>query len=659
MSSELVRPSCSALRAQERICALHQSAGGWKSFLYRRGIRFLSLGMPILCVAIAGGTALAQLTTADVLGTVTDQTGAIVPKAKITLRNLGTGVTTTTTSNGSGAYIFNLLTPGHYAVAIEASGFKKVEFANVVVVAGDRAREDGKLEPGNVEETVEVTSAPPLLQTDSASLTSVMTEHSVQDLPLNGRNFVNLAQIQPGVNAGPPDAISSGTRPDDRRATSTLSANGQSDQFNNEMIEGMDNNEREQGFLGVRPSIDAIAEVKVDTNAYNAEVGRSAGAVVNIITKSGTNLYHGSAYEFFRNDIFDARDFFTRVGTTAKPEYRQNQFGGSLGGPIVKNRTFFFGDVEDSRVVQGVSSGLLTVPTAQEHPTNGILNFTDNGGSVLPVAAANPVGLAYLALYPLPNTGGAGATVSNYISVPKQTQYALSLDGRIDQNFSNGDLLFGRYSYNNVSTVVPGAFPAVEEAGLTIQPGGNFFSFPGPSVSKAHGVQFNYVHAFSPQLVMELKTGYTRIDIETDTLNSGKNVSSAIGLVNVNTPAAPETTGLMPIDFLSGGYGSVGDTVFLPILDINNTFQYMGSLTYTHGAHNIKSGFQFTRRQLNYFQSSFPLGFTVLRRFIRQRQWRTVVLGLPLGYERGNPAESSPAIARQRMWGLYSGRLAR
>ena len=418
-----------------------------------------------------------------------------------------------------------------------------------------------------------------------------------------------------------------------------ISANGQSDLFNNQMIEGMDNNEREQGFIGVRPSIDAIAEVKVDTNAFNAEIGRSAGAVVNIITKSGTNTFHGSAYEFFRNDIFDARDYFTTVASgIAKPEYRQNQFGGSIGGPIVKNRTFFFADAEDNRVIQGLPTGLLTVPTLQERGDlngTGIYDFSDNGGFPLPAAGADPVGLAYLKMYPKPNTGSAGAIVNNFIAAPNKTQYAFTADGRVDQNFKNGDLLFARYSYNNINTLLPGAFPAVSEAGLSIQPGGNLFSFPGASITKAQNLQFNYVHVLTPSLVMELKAGYTRINIDTSNLNEGKNVSDAIGLVNVNTPAAPQTTGLMPLDFLSDGYAAVGDGLYLPIIDVNNTFQYMGSLTWTHSAHNIKAGVQFTRRQLNYFQSSYPLAFSLFEG-LTGNSMEDLLVGLPLGYLRGN-----------------------
>jgi len=582
-----------------------------------------------LC-AFTSFTANAQLTTADVLGTVTDSTGALVSGASLTLKNLGTGITAQATSNQTGSYLFTLLIPGRYSLSVDAKGFKKMTFTDIALAAGDRMREDVKLETGGVEETVVVTSSAPLFQTDSASLSSVVTEQSVQDLPLNGRNFVNLVQLQPGVNQGSPSAISSGNRPDDRRQSATIVANGQSDLFNNNMIEGMDNNEREQGLIGVRPSIDAIAEVKVDTNAFNAEVGRSAGAVVNIITKSGANDIHGSAYEYFRNDIFDAREFFTRQGVTAKPEYRQNQFGGSVGGPIVRNKTFFFADAEDNRNILGSSSGLLTVPTLYEEENPG--DFSDIGGPKVPPAALDPVGLAYFKMYPKPNVSST-ATINNFSAVSKRTQYAASLDGRIDHNFKNGDTLFGRYSYNNINTTLPGPFPAVSVNGVTVQPGGSVFSFAGPSITKAHGVQFNYLHLFSPNVALELKTGYTRIDIDTESLNHGKNISSQIGLVNANTPAAPATTGLMPIAAL--GYSAPGDSPFLPILDRNNTFQYMGAVTYTRGNHNLKIGQQLTRRQLNYFQSGFPLGFVIFAG-LTGNSLEDLMVGLPLGYIRIN-----------------------
>ena len=641
MSGKLTPSASSVVAMHERSFLRHPQETIWTSSFFRLRLAFLGLLVTFLCLGMVGPKAFAQVTTGDILGSVTDQSGAVIPGAKITLTNLGTGIKQTTQSNEAGDYTFNLLQPGSFSVEIEAPNFKKVVYANVALAAGDRLREDGKMQSGTVEQTVEVDATPPLLQTDSSTVSSVVTQQAVQDLPLNGRNFINLVTIQAGVNQGPPNAISSGTRPDDRRQTSTISANGQSDLFNNEMIDGMDNNEREQGFIGVRPSIDAIAEVKVDTNTFTADTGRDAGAVVNIITKTGTNAYHGSAYEFFRNDIFDATSYGFG-NNLPKSEYRQNQFGGSVGGPIRKNKTFFFADAEDNRVIQGLPTTLYTVPTCLERglasdcatPT-GVYDFTDNGGSAIPAAAANAVGTAYLGLYPLPNAGAAGAVANNYASGPNQTQYAFSTDGRVDQNFNNGDKLFGRYSYNDVSTVAPGAFPDVTEAGLTIAPGGVPFGFAGPSVTKAQNVQIDYTHLFSPNLIMELKTGYTRIVIDTESLNYGHNVSTSLGVVNANTPDAIQTTGLMPLDILSGGYAAPGDSPFLPILDRNNTFQYMGSVIYTHGKHNIKMGAQFTRRQLNYFQQQFGLGF-VLFEGLSGNAIEDLVLGNPLGYIREN-----------------------
>jgi len=581
----------------------------------------------VLFVCIAGvvcSPAYAQMTTADIVGTVTDSTGAVVPDSKVAITNLGTKVSASKQSNESGDYTFNLLIPGHYSVVVELTGFKKYQVADVALAAGDRVRIDAKLQTGSVEENVEVTATAPLLQTDSSSVSSVVTEQAVQDLPLNGRNYINLVQIQPGVTAGQPNAVSSGNRPDDRRASSTVSSNGQPDVNNSQMIDGMDNNEREQGFIGVRPSIDAIAEVKVDTNAYNAEIGRVAGAVVNIITKSGDNTLHGSAYEYFRNDTFDARDFFAKVGKTQKPEYRQNQFGGSVGGPIRKDKTFFFADVEENRIIQGATH-TLTVPTLFEEENPG--DFSDIGGPKISTTL-DPVGLSYFKMYPKPNLSG---TSSNYVGVTKTTQYATTADARIDHHLSNGDQFFGRYSYNKSDAMVPSALPEAVINGVTIEPG-VAFSYEGPSTTRVHGVQFNYIHVLTPNLILELKTGYTRIDIESLNLNKG-NVSSEIGLVNANTTAAPETGGLMPLSI--SGYTSPGDGGFLPIIDINNTFQYTGSLTYTHDAHNIKMGATSVRRQLNYYQSSFPLGY-VLFTGMTGNSLADLLEGNPLGYIRGN-----------------------
>src|SRR5580765_8016640 len=303
----------------------------------------------------------AQVTSGDIVGRVTDSSGGVLPGATVTIEHLGTHDIRTVPSNGTGDYVFNLLPIGAYTVKIEMQGFIS-QTARVNLSAGDRARFDAKLALGQVAENVTVTAESPLVQTDSATISALLTEKAVQDLPVSGRNVVRLVQLVPGAFEGQQNSLASGNRPDDRRQTSAVSINGSMDNQNNHLIDGIDNNERAIGTVGVKPSIDAIAEVKVQTSMYTAEVGRTAGGVVNIITKSGSNDYHGSAFEFYRNDRFDAKNYF--ASTLDKPVLRQHQYGGSLGGPVLRHRTFFFADYEGFTVTQGVTT-VVTVPTAR------------------------------------------------------------------------------------------------------------------------------------------------------------------------------------------------------------------------------------------------------------------------------------------------------
>jgi Carboxypeptidase regulatory-like domain len=365
--------------------------------------RFKTLRYVLLGILISATPAIAQVNTADILGTVTDAGGAVLTNAKVTAQNVATNETKTAMTNAEGDYVFNLMQPGQYTIAVETSGFKK-SLVNLTVSAGDRARANVVLQVGDVAQSVEVQAQSPALQSDSATLTTTLASQSVQDLPLNGRNFVTLVQSTVGVAAGPSNSILSGTRPDERRQTANIIANGQNEVFNNQLIDGMDNNEREQFTILIRPSIDMISEVKVDTNSYPAEVGRAGGAVVNLLTKSGTNSFHGGLYEYLRNDKLNANDFFSNLTGVPRPKYRQNQFGGSLGGPIQKDKTFFFGDVEALRIRQGVPTGLIFTPTLYEEQNPG--DFTDQeGGIKIPPSQLDPVALKYWKLFPAPNAG--------------------------------------------------------------------------------------------------------------------------------------------------------------------------------------------------------------------------------------------------------------
>ena len=277
-----------------------------------------------LLFALTSIPTIAQVTTADIVGTVTDPSGAAVPNGTATAANAATGVTQATTVNGAGGFTFTLLQVGTYKVTVQAQGFRSYA-TQVTMAAGDRARINAQLTLGQAEQTVTVEATTPALQTDDSTIGTLITSQATQDLPLNGRNVTSLVTLAAGVTGGLGNAMNSGTRPDDRRQSSSFAANGQSDEINNNMVDGMDNNERFIGSVGVRPSIDAIEQVKVLTNLYTAEISRTGGGVVDLITKSGGNQFHGTVYEFLRNDKFDARDYFATTGR--KPELRQNQFG--------------------------------------------------------------------------------------------------------------------------------------------------------------------------------------------------------------------------------------------------------------------------------------------------------------------------------------------
>jgi len=559
--------------------------------------RSLSAGLLYVCF-LMGAHAFAQLITGDILGTVTDAGGAVMPNAKVTVVHNGTSEVRTTQTSGSGDFVVNLLPPGTYTVTVEAPSFKK-SVTNVTLVAGDRARLDSQLQVGDTTQVVEVTATTPALQTDSSTMRDTVAAQSVQDLPLNGRNFVTLVETAPGAAAGPSNSIISGTRPDERRQTSAVVANGMNETFNNQLVDGMDNNEREQFSILFRPSIDSLEEVKIDTNAYPAEEGRAGGAVVNLITKSGTNAFHGGVYEYFRNDQLNANDFFANTAGTARAEFRQNQFGGSMGGRIIKNKTFFFGDIEVLRLIQGKNTGLLATPTAFEKANPG--NFSDVGGPVIPVSKLDPIAVEYLQLFPAANIPGAPPT-ANYSGNVNNQYYSKTADLRIDHHFTDRDSMFGRFTYNPTTTVYPTLYPQVKVDGITVNPGNGIY--PGNSTENAQAYMLDYIHIFGPTLVMELKEGFTRLNIATQSANQGTNLSTLFGIPGADVNKY--VSGLLNVSINgytgTGSCNTLGDCTSVPIYEIDNNFQEEGALTWTHGSHNVKIGAGMIRRQEQYYQ---------------------------------------------------------
>lgn len=546
----------------------------------------------------------AQAGTGDIVGRVSDESGAVLPGAAVTLTHVGTNESRTQVSNESGDYVFNLLPIGRYTASIEMEGFTK-QVVNVELSTGARVRVDIALHVGQMTDTVAVTARSEALQTDSASVGSLVTAKAVQDLPVNGRNFVQLVQLVPGATEDVPTSLTSGTRPDDRRQTSSISVNGALNNQNNHLIDGMDNNERAIGTIGVKPSIDAIAEVKVQTNLYNAEVGRTAGGVINIITKSGTNDLHGTGFVFARNGRFDARDYFA----TTKPELSQQQYGGSLGGPIKASKTFFFADYEGFRNRSGVVS-VVSVPTMKmrqgdfsEIPQTIYDPMTfprvPFAGNRIPANRLDPIALKYLSLYPEPTTPDL---TNNWRGTVQRTQDSATADARLDHRFNDGNSIFGRYSYNDVDTLTPDSCPVNADG---IYPGcATATGFPGLNTVRAHGLQANYVRVFSPTLISEVRAGYLKVGIRSNPGNFGRNVSQEFGIPGVNFDE--QTSGLLRVEM--EGYTGLGEAAYIPLHQIDDTWQVNGSITKNLGTHSIKAGAGYIDRRFVLAQSVQPRG---------------------------------------------------
>ena len=594
-----------------------------------------------------------QVNTGDVLGTVTDVSGAVIPKAKITITNTATGVTRTVETGRTGVYSFSLLQVGTYEVTIEAKDFKTFVTRDFNLSAGDRVRVDGKMEIGIARDSASVSAqATQALQTDSSTIGTLITTQSVADLPLNGRNLTNLVQLSAGVTEGASNATGNGTRRLDRRPTSAFSANGQNDFLNNNMIDGMDNNERYFGTVVVRPSIDAIQEVNVSTNLYPAEVSRTEGGVADVITKSGTNTFHGSLFEYLRNGAFDARNYFATMGP--KPELRQNQFGGSIGGPIRKDKTFFFGDYEGFRQVWAQNTYTSTVPTAAQDSfvAAAAAGQTIPAGSLLANKSpfvVSQLGKNLFSLYPAPTNAGAN---NNFVYSPVTTQFSHTFDVRVDHHFSDWDTLFARYSFNDVSTNTPGNLPHVSINGKTFGTSASPGVIGGPGFERGQNLGLEYVHLFRPQLLLELKAAYLRFANQSLTLN-GANAGVELGFdscslgtgycMNAGTGGAQYG---LPTLRLAAPNAGLGDGMFAPLFDYNNTFQYQGSLTWTHGAHNLKTGASLIRRQMNLQQSPSARGvYSINGTFTGS------ALGdLVAGYASDAQFQNDVAFPRYRSW---------
>jgi hypothetical protein len=613
---------------------------------HRRGgsmiFRFLAAAGSLLAVLalLTPGQARAQLATADVLGTVTDNTGAVIPNAKVTLLNTGTGIAATSQTNTVGEYIFSRQQIGAFKVTVEANGFKSFTVTDLTLTAGQRARIDAALVIGSQVETVQVeASAAVQLQSDSSDIGATLPTNAIAEMPTNGRNYYDLIGLQAGVkNPGAPGG------PTDTRVGMVFSANGQSATFNNNMIDGMDNNEKSFGGLAQAPSLDALQEVQVETSNYSAEYSRTGGGIANLITKSGTNQFHGTAFEFMRNDAFDAYKWTT--GTKKKTELRQNQFGGSLGGPIFKNKAFFFGDYQGWRQIKGGLKQNLAANTAEYNSihdyfegraTNIIFSdpFDAWGGdmtkgyacvgtgcpaststvTVATIPQVNPLGLAYLMEAPAPLAECASQPNGvcgnyNWEGPANTVQNSNTYDGRIDYHINDTNTLFGRLSYSNIQTVSPGPFPATK-----ILAGSDKTYAPLESMNPwvTTNIALDYVHIFDPKTVFEAKASFLRSNMAAYTSGTASwsmtdfgfdcgtdycyNSPNVVGLPFLWFMQSPSSQAKYPGAAFMTGYGYEGDGGYQGFLE--NSFQYNTSLTLNRGSHSIKMGVTLIRRQIN------------------------------------------------------------
>ncbi len=555
----------------------------------------------LMFVLLAAVSLSAQTFRGTILGTVTDASGAVVSGAKVTVKNTGTGLERSTETSGDGSYSLPELPIGTYTVTVTQSGFQTFIATGVTVDVAAERRVDASLKTGEVSTKVEVSADQlPLVETTTNTLGGVLTAQTVQDMPVNGRDYTKLIYLNPGVS-GSPDQIS-----DSPGSFGEFSMNGARGRSNNYLLDGTDMNDgyrndpaiNQAGVFGTPSTIlpiDAVAEVNVLSN-FEAEYGRNAGAVVNIVTKSGTNKIHGSAADYFRNSALDARNYFN-VASQPKAPFHNNQYGASLGGPIVKDKTFFYLDYEGQQEPVGVVT-VAAVPTG-----------TAADGSLSPSDATNPVIQALLGRHPwpAPNLGNPNpgvVSMNGTASVISPSFNRLtSFIAKIDQNFNPSNILTGRYFFGDSVQSFPLALTAT---------GGQLPGFNTFTPTRVQLISISYTHTFGSNKVNELRYGWNRFAEGFFPADQGFHPSS-IGLCAAQDPSlcngtSPFDSG-MPIISISGGGSSVaqlGATSSVPRHRYDSNNQIIDNFSWKLGKHDVKFGADFHRTSVQqYFDKYF------------------------------------------------------
>ena len=642
----------------------------------KRILFVLMICMTALCFSqLAYGQAIGSFS-----GTITDKSGSYIAGATVTVTSQGTGVARDTKTDDTGHYIVNYLPVGVYTIHVQFQGFQPAEAKDLKLQIDESRELNFSLNPASVSSSVEVIADAVAVTTTDPTLGQVINSQQVAQLPLNGRDFVQLATLTPGTtqetnpnsffNGGPSSEVSA-------RGSFSLSVGGSRANSTDWLLDGNDNNELTAGGIGILSSIDAIQEFKVLTYNYSAEFGTRAGPTVLVTTKSGSNAFHGSLYEFLRNTSLDAKSFFAE----SPEKFNLNQYGGSLGGPIRKGKTFFFIDGEQKSQRHGilftglvptdamrggdfskdafgnpVAVGAIINPHMNGAPdnTNGAGNLfqCDAAGNAIPADlttgnyGAQPVGASacnkipqnlispiaqqMFALYPEPNANNQ--TVGfNYINAPVRKLDETKFDIRLDHNFSSSDTAFARFSYDQAVSYVPGGAPGFPD-----------FASQSPFASNQgiqnHGrnISLSETHVFSPTKVNQITGGYNRIFNYITSEGDGSCLAAKFGIPGANLGCADGSTckgdviscGLTSTQF-DGGFWSLGDRGFAPFTGGTNIFSISDSFDMILGKHDIKMGGSIRAMQMNVRTNGFQDGYWILSGFWSGNPESDFALGLP------------------------------
>jgi outer membrane receptor protein involved in Fe transport len=578
----------------------------------------------IISVFCLTALSIGQTESAKLQGTVTDSTGAVVKGAELTVRSVGTGREIKVISEDDGSYVALSLSPGRYQIEVAAPNFKTTK-QEVTLGVAQNATLDFQLEAGAVTETVTVTADIAQVDSSSSAIGNVVQGRQITQLPLNGRNVLELARLSPGVTQGVVGGFATGAGGDaetyrgGNTGGAALSINGQRTQANNFLLDGVDNNESLVNTINIFPSADAVQEFRVTTSVAAAEFGRGGGAIVNTVTKSGTQDYHGSGYLFIRNNAMDARPAFFNSVVEARrtPLFRRSQFGGTIGGPIVK-KTFFFASYEGLRQFLPRATETATVPTAAfrngdfsalptvlRDPSTGLnicvtgVNGCVNGNGVpynrldmLPAGRLNAAALAYLRAYPSPNNGTG--YLNNYIVTRNELDHQDIFDFRVDANVTDDNQIFFRGNYGKYSQTVTSRLPAL--------PAG-FGS--GSNPTKTKGGVFGWNSSISSNMFNEMRVQANRLRYGYEPPFGDTALSAGFGIVNANRDDSLGGGALI------GGYNGqleyTGD--YGPYRVPQDTLQYVDSLSWVKGNHTFKFGGAFVHREVQLFRPIAGKGY--------------------------------------------------